>query len=71
MVQSKTALSNGAIAVTFRVNNDPASDYRATLYVNASTTSAAVQTWQSLQQQAALDQYNAMQAAQAAIASIL
>lgn len=69
-VVKKESVTNGAIAITLRVNNDPASDYVATLYIRSPMTAADIQAWVAEQQAAAVAQYDAVQAAHAAIAAI-
>lgn len=62
-VVNKTQLSNGAIAVTLRCNNDPQSDSVATLYV---TPTADVASWVAKEKARVAVEYNGMQAALAA-----
>lgn len=69
-VLSKTTLSDGAIAVTFRPNNDATGDSASTLYVTSSTVQADIDAWVTAEKQRVADQYNAMQAAHSALASI-
>lgn len=69
-VLSKSTLSDGAIAVTFRPNSDATGDSVSTLYVTATTAQADIDAWVAAEKQRVADQYNAMQAAHSALASI-
>ena len=69
-VVNKTLLSNGAIAVTLRPNNDPLGDSVHTFYVAPTTTAADVQAWLTDRQTEAANQYAALHAAHSAFGSI-
>jgi hypothetical protein len=69
-VISKVVLSSGAINVTLRANDDPASDSVATFYVTPVTASADIDSWLVAQKQRVSDRYAAVQAAQSALGSI-
>jgi hypothetical protein len=70
-VVSKTTLANGVIAVVLRTNDDPASDYSATIYVSAETTPADIQSWLAEEKTKAAALYDSMQAAHSTLASLM
>lgn len=70
VVQSKRILSDGALAVTLRPNNDPLGDSVHTIYVTAAQTAADIQTWVDARKSDTAAQYAALHAAHAALVSV-
>lgn len=70
-VISKQTLSDGAIAVTFRANNDPTSDSVSTFYVTAATVQADVDAWVATEKQRVSDQYDAVQNANTSLLGMI
>lgn len=70
VVQSKRILSDGALAVRLRPNQDPLGDSVHTLYVTPTQTAADIQTWLDARKSDVAAQYAALHAAHAALVSV-
>lgn len=69
-VVNKVILSNGAIAVTLRPNNDPLGDSVHTFYATPTTVASDVQTWLTARQTEVANQYAALHVAHTTLGSL-